>query len=153
MRLSIVLVASSAARAAPCLLVERTRGFLIPEDLDNPISTRRRMASERVVSCCSAQLSTSAVSSTGNRTAETGSRPVAGRPRLFWLDVRADASPEEVFIAVGRLRKQARDEIDRLIQFLDKTDNYVSRELEDDGDREAVGDDEPSLGSFDRMMN
>ncbi|WOH53524.1 hypothetical protein [Bradyrhizobium sp. sBnM-33] len=25
--------------------------------------------------------------------------------------------------------------------------------MEDDGDREAVGDDEPSLGSFDRMMN
>jgi hypothetical protein len=31
--------------------------------------------------------------------------------------------------AIGQLRKEARDEIDRLIGFLDKTDNYVSREL------------------------
>jgi hypothetical protein len=62
-------------------------------------------------------------------------------------------TPEEVFQAIGRLRKEARAEIDRLIRFLDKTDDYVSRELEDDDDREQVGDDEPSLGSFDRMTN
>ena len=37
-----------------------------------------------------------------------------------------DVSPEEVFQAIGRLRKEARDEINRLIGFLDKTDNYVS---------------------------
>jgi hypothetical protein len=79
-----------------------------------------------------------------------------------------DISPEEVFQAIGRLRKEARDEIDRLIRFLDKTDNYVSNELEENGDEldasfpEGVGprilsspaeddedgaDDEPSLGS------
>ena len=78
-----------------------------------------------------------------------------------------DVSPEEVFQAIGRLRKEARDEINRLIGFLDKTDDYVSRELEDDGDQgdasyreglqrmsehpmeddEDAGDDEPSLGS------
>ncbi len=40
-------------------------------------------------------------------------------------------TPEEAFQAIGRLRKDARDEINRLIQFLDKTDDYVSRELED----------------------
>jgi len=40
-------------------------------------------------------------------------------------------SPGEVFQAIGALRKEAWDEIDRLIQFLDKTDDYVSRELED----------------------
>jgi hypothetical protein len=34
----------------------------------------------------------------------------------------------------------SRDEIDRLIRFLDKTDDYVSRELEESND------DEPSLG-------
>ena len=36
--------------------------------------------------------------------------------------------------------KEARDEIDRLIRFLDKTDDYVSRELEESTDAE------PSLG-------
>jgi|EndMetStandDraft_5_1072996.scaffolds.fasta_scaffold16660_7 hypothetical protein len=46
MRLSIVLAANSAAREAPCLLVERTRGFF-PSDLDSPISTSLRMDSER----------------------------------------------------------------------------------------------------------
>jgi hypothetical protein len=69
------------------------------------------------------------------------------------LYFKTDISPEEVFIAIGRLRMEARREINRLIQFLDKTDDYVSRELEDDDDREQVGDDEPSLGSFDRMTN
>ncbi len=45
-----------------------------------------------------------------------------------------DITPEELFQAIGRLRKEARDEIDRLIRFIDKTDDYVSRELEDSND-------------------
>ena len=76
-----------------------------------------------------------------------------------------DVSPEEVFQAIGRLRKEARDEIDRLIGFLDKTDNYMFRELEDSIDDNPHDDDEldgpgnvddeecdprePSLGSLD----
>jgi hypothetical protein len=65
-----------------------------------------------------------------------------------------DTTPEELFQAIGRLRKEARDEIDRLIGFLDHTDDYVSRELEiEDGNDEPGGDDEPSLGSFDRMVD
>ena len=47
-------------------------------------------------------------------------------PPLYF---RTDVTPEEIFQAIGRLRKEARDEIDRLIRFLDKTDDYV--ELED----------------------
>ena len=74
--------------------------------------------------------------------------PIAG---LDWLDIKADASPADIFRAIGKLRKEARDEINRLIRFLDCTENHM--ELEDDDDREQVGDDEPSLGSFDRMMD
>jgi hypothetical protein len=63
-------------------------------------------------------------------------------------------SPEQVFQAIGQLRKEARDEIDRLVRFLDKTDDYVSRELEvEDGNDEPNGDDEPSLGFLDHMTN
>jgi hypothetical protein len=40
------------------------------------------------------------------------------------------------------LRKEARDEIDRLIRFLDHTDDYVSRELEDGGDDGPIDDNE-----------
>jgi hypothetical protein len=69
------------------------------------------------------------------------------------LYLPTDVTPEQIFLAIGQLRKEARDEIDRLIGFLDKTDDYVSQELEDDDDRELVGDDEPSLGSFDRMAD
>ncbi|MCC8949036.1 hypothetical protein H8A97_29030 [Bradyrhizobium sp. Arg62] len=72
------------------------------------------------------------------------------------LSFKTDVSPEDLFVAIGRLRREARDEIDRLVQFLDRTDDYVSRELEDDGDAEpsiGVDDREPDLGSFDRMMN
>jgi hypothetical protein len=56
------------------------------------------------------------------------------------LYIPTDVTPEELFQAIGRLRKEARDEIDRLIGFLDKTDDYISRELEESND------DEPSLG-------
>jgi hypothetical protein len=63
-----------------------------------------------------------------------------------------------------KLRKEARDEIDRLIGFLGKTNDYVSGELEDsiddnphdddelDGPEHAADEqdepDEPSLGAF-----
>src|SRR3984893_4340487 len=79
-------------------------------------------------------------------------------PAIYY---KTPVTPEEAFQAIGRLRKEARDEIDRLIRFLDKTDDYVSRELEDSNDdnphdeetddnREDNEDDglsEPSLGS------
>jgi hypothetical protein len=67
-------------------------------------------------------------------------------------------TPEEAFQAIGRLRKEARDEIDRLIRFLDETDNHM--ELEPDGDEDSdpaefdIPDEdsdpaEPCLGSLD----
>ena len=79
-------------------------------------------------------------------------------PAIYY---RTPVTPEEAFQAIGRLRKEARDEIDRLIRFLDKTDDYVSRELEDSiddnphdqetddngEDNEDDGLSEPSLGS------
>ena len=77
-----------------------------------------------------------------------------------------------MFVAIGELRKEARTEIDRLIGFLDKTDDYVPANLkttadqgdqsypegaractnphDDDEDDDAGEDDdpaEPSLGS------
>jgi hypothetical protein len=39
-----------------------------------------------------------------------------------------DATPEQLFRAIGKLRKDARDEIDRLLRFLDETDNHMERE-------------------------
>jgi hypothetical protein len=39
----------------------------------------------------------------------------------------------QIFRAIGRLRREARDEIDRLIRFLDETDNHVELEPEDEG--------------------
>ncbi|UGY11822.1 hypothetical protein HAP48_0001535 (plasmid) [Bradyrhizobium septentrionale] len=82
------------------------------------------------------------------------------------LYFRTDISPETVFIAIGQLRKEARAEIDRLIRFLDSTDDHMEREPHDDepslGTQEAFpgqgrsggGDDrEPDLGSFDRMTD
>jgi hypothetical protein len=78
-------------------------------------------------------------------------------------------TPEEAFQAIGRLRKEARDAIDQLIQFLDKTDDYVCREVEDqvddwpcddnelDGPENGEDEDsdpaEPSLGSIEDHPN
>lgn len=44
------------------------------------------------------------------------------------LYLRTDISPEQIFQAIGRLRREARDEIDRLLQFLDETDDHMERE-------------------------
>ena len=86
--------------------------------------------------------------------------PAPEKPQeSFYLPT--DISPEEVFKAIGRLRKEARDEIDRLIRFLDDTDNHMEREeaVDDvacdddelDGPEHAEDElsepDEPSLGS------
>ena len=65
---------------------------------------------------------------------------------------RTDISPETFFQALGRVRRAARDEIERLIAWLDSTI---------DVDEDSAGDDEPcddrelepSLGSFDRMSD
>ena len=76
------------------------------------------------------------------------------------LYLPVEMTPEEIFRAIGKLRKDARDEIDRLIRFLDETDNHMEREeAVDDGpcdDNELDGPeneedeesepDEPSLG-------
>jgi hypothetical protein len=43
-----------------------------------------------------------------------------------------------------RMRGEARDEISRLIDFLDASDPYVMTELDDSDEREDGGDSEPS---------
>jgi hypothetical protein len=58
--------------------------------------------------------------------------------------------PVEAFKTIWRLRNEAREEIDRLIRFLDDTDNHMEREPDDEGDDAET---EPSLGSFDRMID
>jgi hypothetical protein len=83
-------------------------------------------------------------------------RPAQPAGELYF---RTPVTPEEAFQAIGRLRKEARDEIDRLIRFLDDTDNHMEREpedegedgaeLEDDNPAEDDGTREPSLGSLD----
>jgi hypothetical protein len=62
--------------------------------------------------------------------------PIAG------LYYPTPVTPEEAFRAIGRLRRAARDEIDRLLAFLDKTDPYMFFELEDAVDDGAVDEDE-----------
>ena len=59
-----------------------------------------------------------------------------------------DVTPEQLFQAIGRLRKEARDEIDRLVRFLDETENHM--EPEDEADDSEM---EPSLGSFERVVD
>ena len=84
---------------------------------------------------------------------DTTNPPAPEKPQES-LYLPTDISPEEVFKAIERLRKEARDEIDRLIRFLDETDNHMEREeavddvaCDDDELEVGEGDDEPSLGS------
>ncbi|MCC8955212.1 hypothetical protein H8B02_17750 [Bradyrhizobium sp. Pear77] len=77
-----------------------------------------------------------------------------------------DIPPEQIFKAIWRLRREAMDEIARLIRFLDDTDNHMEREPDDDepwlGFQEAFpglglcggsDDREMDLGTFDRMVD
>jgi hypothetical protein len=64
---------------------------------------------------------------------------------LDGLYVPTDVAPEVLFQAIGRLRQGARDEIDRLLSFLDATDDP---DLEDD-ETETDADREPSLAAPD----
>lgn len=66
---------------------------------------------------------------------------------------RTDVTPEEFFQALGRLRRAARDEIERLIEWLDSTIDCDEDMAVDDEPCDGEGDDEPSLGSFDCMSN
>ncbi|WP_354102184.1 hypothetical protein [Bradyrhizobium sp. RT7b] len=65
---------------------------------------------------------------------ETGKRISESRKPAKGLYRRTDVSPEQFFQALGRLRSEAQDEIERLLAFLDST--------------EPDPDLEPSLGSL-----
>jgi hypothetical protein len=62
-------------------------------------------------------------------------------PAIYY---KTPVTPEEAFQAIGRLRKEARDEIDLLIRFLDKTDDHMEREPDDEGDDAELEEDDPS---------
>ena len=77
-------------------------------------------------------------------------------PQLFYP---TDTTPDQLFVAIGQLRKEARDEIERLLQFLDATENHMAidcepededddAELEEDDPAEDDGTLEPNLGSM-----
>lgn len=62
-------------------------------------------------------------------------------------------SPEDFFQALGRVRRAARNEIERLIEWLDSTIDCDEDAAVDDGPCDDDPDSEPSLGSFDRMSD
>lgn len=66
---------------------------------------------------------------------------------------RTDVSPEQFFQTLGRARRAAANEIERLIQWLDSTIDVDEDAAIDDDPCDGEGDDEPSLGSFDRLSN
>jgi hypothetical protein len=56
---------------------------------------------------------------------------------------------------LSRLRREASEQIDKLIQFLDQTDQYAQHELElnEDDSRQEEADMEPTLGAADRIID
>ena len=66
---------------------------------------------------------------------------------------RTDISPEDFFQALGRVRRTVRDEIERLIDWLDSTIDTDVDSAVDDDPCDGDPDREPSLGSFDRMSD
>lgn len=81
--------------------------------------------------------------------------------------IRQQRERRKALRRVSKLRQKASDEIERLLAFLDASDPYVQTEAEPNGDELDVSyphggprlmtgnleDDEPSLGSFDRMTD
>jgi hypothetical protein len=83
----------------------------------------------------------------GNGASSAADKTAISDPAIYY---KTPVTPEEAFQAIGRLRREARDEIGRLIRFLDETDNHMEREPEDEADDSEL---EPSLGSFDRVVD
>jgi hypothetical protein len=79
-----------------------TRGNPGSHFFASPSSTRRRMASERVVSFLEAHLSTSSTVEGGIRDETIVPRPVAGRPRFFFWSTFID-----FFMILGLHKMQA----------------------------------------------
>lgn len=70
----------------------------------------------------------------------------AASPAVPEIYHRTDISSETLFQAIGRLRKEAQDEIDRLLAFLDSLeDTDVDAGIEDEP-HDDIGEAEPSLG-------
>jgi hypothetical protein len=113
-----------------------------------------------------------------NTSADSPASDPGGPQDSFYLPT--PVTPEEAFQAIGRLRKDARDEIERLLNFLDSTDSHMEREPdlgwpdrfgqcgsvggtddteddselnEDGGDAEPDLCDEPSLGALEQPMD
>lgn len=61
-------------------------------------------------------------------------------------------TPEDFFRELGRARKAVAAEVERLIEFLDRTDNCPDLEETDDAEGDAA-DEEPSLGSVDNFQD
>lgn len=82
-------------------------------------------------------------------------KPIAERPAESAGELyrRTDISPEQFFQSLGRARKAARDEIERLIDWLDSTIDVDEDFAVDDQPCDGDPDAEPSLGSFDRMSD
>lgn len=72
-------------------------------------------------------------------------------PRALYR--RTDIAPEVFFQALGRVRRAAHDEIERLISWLDTTIDCDQDAAVDDEPCDGDPDREPSLGSFDRMSD
>lgn len=66
---------------------------------------------------------------------------------------RTDISPEQFFQILGRLRRAAREEIERLITFLDQSIDCDEDASVDDAPLADDSELEQSLGSLDRMSN
>ena len=66
---------------------------------------------------------------------------------------RANISPDQFFQALGRVRREVRDEIERLIDWLDATTDTNQDAMVDDAPIDGDPDAEPSMGSFDRMSD
>lgn len=79
--------------------------------------------------------------------------PAADRLRAFGPGLAMQERLRDTALHdLARLRKEARAEIDRLIQFLDRSDTYVMTEVEEDDEREPEIA-EPCLGSLDRAQD
>ncbi|MGY3531461.1 hypothetical protein [Bradyrhizobium sp. USDA 4452] len=77
---------------------------------------------------------------------------VLERPKMLTGLAIQQRERETTLQRLSELRKEARAEIERLIAFLDASDEYVmtERELDDYEREDCFEDDEPDLGSLDR---
>jgi hypothetical protein len=124
--------------------------------LQQPMFPPPRHAAENDAHALKAKTTHPRSGTSNKRPSNAAKRKKPKQDRIPGLCYPTGVTPDEFFESLGKLKKEAELEVERLLSFLDHADGYTCDEREPDdeadGDSGGIVDDEPSLGAA-NMLN